>query len=495
MIKTDVGMKKYKKVRLGFVIVATCVMMHVNAMRLLHQASAYVSMLIPGGVQDNASPDVLRAAIRAGDEVGVRACLDAGADCRGTGDTRITPLCLAAKGDSVTIVSLLLAHSADVNEPTKGDCLGMTPLCVAVERCNASREIVQCLIDAGAVLTYARFQRDDGKVCVCNSPLTIAVGCSDLAIVELLLQKKADAHEGHPYSTPLHEAARKGRADIISLLVGYEVEIDAEDRLHGETPLMGAAKEGHSVAVDALIMGKADVNRWHEGQFKAQALHKAMDSRHSSYVSHHNRGKTTESMFKKNRESIISLLIDAKASCEEPDYQRSTAFQRAANRGDVAVVQIFIRAGAPYAHMFAEPKGPSAAAEAADDNDSSGDAARSTVKKALERYAEELVCAAGFSREILMVQDQQLPLPRPLMVIVCDYAIGEPEEPILKKYFDEQMGNMYGPSALDRFVDDGERLVQRAKVRVEEMVQGARGRVDDVMRSWRNSSVINDEIK
>ncbi len=57
--------------------------------------------------------------------------------------------------------------------------------------------------------------------------------------------------------TAMHWAAERGSSDMLRLMLDTAAMVDAQD-LHGLTPLMGAARNGHVEAVRLLLQHHAD---------------------------------------------------------------------------------------------------------------------------------------------------------------------------------------------------------------------------------------------
>lgn len=76
-------------------------------------------------------------------------------------------------------------------------------------------------------------------------------------------------------SRPLHAAALRGSASLISILMQHKAEVDQAD-IKGSTPLMVAARNGKAAVVRALLKCGANANstRQHTGE---TALHMAID--------------------------------------------------------------------------------------------------------------------------------------------------------------------------------------------------------------------------
>ncbi|MBL6621577.1 MAG: ankyrin repeat domain-containing protein [Rickettsiales bacterium] len=101
--------------------------------------------------------------------------------------------------------------------------------------------------------------------------------------------------------TPLHEAAKKGNLEIINLLLGLQVQIEAKDE-EGKTPLHEAAQYGHYNSAQRLIAARANVNAVDKNG--KTPLHKAF-----KYL---------------RNPKIIELLINSGANIEAKDKEGKT---------------------------------------------------------------------------------------------------------------------------------------------------------------------------
>ncbi len=94
--------------------------------------------------------------------------------------------------------------------------------------------------------------------------IALARGYRDMAL--FLIERGAELDPGadHNQRTLLHEAARGGHPELISLLVENGLDVNAEDE-YGNTPLLLATRPAHSQAVKTLIEAGADVNASNSG--------------------------------------------------------------------------------------------------------------------------------------------------------------------------------------------------------------------------------------
>jgi ankyrin repeat protein len=207
--------------------------------------------------------------------------LYAGANVRAT--TRIgayTPLILAAKNGSASVLAPLLKAGAEVNVPTSN---GTTPLMFAAASGNA--DAVTALIGAGADVNAKESVRG-------LTPAMFAAASNRAAVLEILAAKGADLKAtskvtdlaalsrdpaalrefttGNP-TPPGQEpqATRNGPAPGAGRGRGPQTPgVDRNFQLNelvaaqgGMTPLLLAAREGHLDAVQALLNAGADVNQ------------------------------------------------------------------------------------------------------------------------------------------------------------------------------------------------------------------------------------------
>src|SRR6201999_4300138 len=75
-----------------------------------------------------------------------------------------------------------------------------------------------------------------------NTPLHLAVGQNNLALIELLVAAKAEVQAKNTAGmTPLHLVAQKGSLPVIKLVAQQEIDINVQDN-HGYTPLFYAIR-------------------------------------------------------------------------------------------------------------------------------------------------------------------------------------------------------------------------------------------------------------
>ena len=188
-------------------------------MRMPRTVTLALALLLPSGAAGG-SEGRLPDAAQAGDHAAVERLLRAGADVdeRAADDT--TALHWAAYRGDAEIAALLLAAGADPNAANRN---GATPLGMACVSAGSGRggrpDLVARLLRAGADPTLA--------------PV------------------------GEP---PLLTCARTGDAGAVRALLADGAEVDAADTWRGQTALMWAAAENHTVVLGELLEAGAGVD-------------------------------------------------------------------------------------------------------------------------------------------------------------------------------------------------------------------------------------------
>lgn len=155
-------------------------------------------------------------------------------NARVSSDSRQTALHLAVQYGALPAVGMLASYGANVN---LADMIGMTPLHMAAGVLNT--DITTCLIELGADVN--RPVESSG-----NTPLHLAVWAESsnlaftrnrLSCITVLLEggAKPDSvnHEGR---TPLHEACRAARKEVVDILLRYGADVNKLSA-HGENCL------------------------------------------------------------------------------------------------------------------------------------------------------------------------------------------------------------------------------------------------------------------
>jgi ankyrin repeat protein len=163
---------------------------HKNLVKLLlqHGADPNVPTL------ENLGHSLLAAAVHWDSEGLVKLLLQFGANVGGHGETR--PLCLATACSSPSIVRVLLAAGASVNDRNESGRTALHQVCLRYEDDDVRTIIAQDLLDAGADLSAV----DDGS----DTALTLASRYEQRALVRLFLDQGADLH------SPQHRGIARG---------------------------------------------------------------------------------------------------------------------------------------------------------------------------------------------------------------------------------------------------------------------------------------------
>nr|OQO29284.1 hypothetical protein B0A51_04078 [Rachicladosporium sp. CCFEE 5018] len=181
-------------------------------------------------------------------------------------------LYVAADGNRLEIVSILLDRGADINWK---DTHHRTALFAATAA--DLPEIVQVLLDRGAD-AYPREASD-------ISVLWVASHLGHYKVVERLVNHGADVQRTYHDQKALHIASINGFANIVALLLENGMNVDSPDE-DGETGLQAASRRGHSSIVKLLLARGADVNHtrsWRYGTALQAAFREAFigaESRH-----------------------------------------------------------------------------------------------------------------------------------------------------------------------------------------------------------------------
>ncbi|KAF5324046.1 hypothetical protein D9611_008363 [Ephemerocybe angulata] len=189
-----------------------------------------------------------------------------------------------------------------------------------------------------------------------ETPLSVAAGVGDEAVVQLLLAEPGidiNAPEILLRRTPLNRAAAEGHEAVVKLLLalpGIDVNAPAKN---GMTPLIYAAWRGHEAVVELLLaapgidVNAADTSGW-------TALYTATHSDHEAVVKHllaapgidvnepDTNGLTPLSLAaRNNHEGVVKLLLAAPGiDVNAADTSGWTALTWAAFKGKDALVKV-----------------------------------------------------------------------------------------------------------------------------------------------------------
>lgn len=242
---------------------------------------AAASLLQQGADPNTGNPEngltvLMTAACHANVEM-LKLLLDAGADVLTTDSkTGATPLHKACQGGSVEVAKLLLDAGAFVDAVTP--TMGHTPIMDALW--YKWPELVRLLVERGANLnlgTHYGFTLDDHV----NYELNVNQGEEKqkfIAIKKIIDAGRKAARESIE-SQKVMQATNKGDLETVKQLISDGADVNTvyphvNSFLDGHTPLLVAARDGHTEIVKELLAAEAEVivEDW---VFKGAPIHKA----------------------------------------------------------------------------------------------------------------------------------------------------------------------------------------------------------------------------
>jgi ankyrin repeat protein len=267
---------------------------------------------------DRSGDTVLMAAIRSGSLDAVSALVDAGANVNAA-DPQLgyTVLMSAVRSDSAAIVKLLLAHGASLEARTR---VGARPAVRPPGAGGGSHGVG--IVRSGVPPQGEQLPTPGGM-----TPLLYAARDGSLDAARVLLEAGASLNVADPNGmTPLLMAITNGKIDVAQLLVDKGADVRAAD-WYGRTPLWAAVEirnlDVRSGATDNGIDRDAAM------RLIASILEKGADAN----------ARVKE--FPPQRRHLLPL-----ASLEWVDFTGQTAFIRAAQSADVAVMKLLLSKGA-----------------------------------------------------------------------------------------------------------------------------------------------------
>lgn len=241
----------------------------------------------------------LTIAVRQQDIATVQALLDKKANPNEANitNTGSTSLMIAAEQGNKAILTLLLDHGAILETQNKK---GMTAFFLAVQ--HRRLQIVTSILER--IPEQRKTNLIEARIKAAVTALLIAVDNGDLDMVTVLLQNKANpnARDMGSGTTPLTLACSLRHTEIAKLLVEHKADSNKIDSKTTATPLIVAAKFGELKMVEFLLSKQANPN---QPDLKGRTpLHNAAARGH---------------------ESVITLLLEAKADSRLCDFQKRTA--------------------------------------------------------------------------------------------------------------------------------------------------------------------------
>ena len=158
------------------------------------------------------------------------------------------PLHMAAKGNHVGVMKILLGANANINLQTER---GWSPLHIVTEL--GHMEAMKILMDRGARI----LQGEDGW-----SPLHVAAAHGQAEAIAILLGAGANINlQTEQGWAPLHLAARQGHVQAMNaLLLGQGVNVNLQNGQGGWSPLYIATEHSQMEAMKILLNRDANVN-------------------------------------------------------------------------------------------------------------------------------------------------------------------------------------------------------------------------------------------
>lgn len=155
------------------------------------------------------------------------------------------PLHWAVERGFAEIVSVLIAHGADVNVMTSG-AIGKDRSALHIAAESGNSHIVSTLLASGADV--------HAKTAYQETPLHgVRLFVKNIEVIAQLIEAGADINAETVFgSTPLHSASMLGAADVVALLIEKGAAVDTANK-RGLTPLHHAAQHGHAEVVDLLL--------------------------------------------------------------------------------------------------------------------------------------------------------------------------------------------------------------------------------------------------
>ena len=255
-----------------------------------------------------------------------------GGDLSSKDGTGQTPLVMATRFGQVSIVSVLIAAGADVDERRTGG-LERTPLLFAANIGDHRVTIADMLIAAGADL--------DARGTDNNAPLHLVARKGYASMASLLIQATASLNvKNNDDDTPLHLAAAGGRAPIVSLLIQATASLNVKND-DGDTPLHLAATGGRAPIVSLLTKATASLDVKNNAGYTP--LHLAAAG---------------------GRDLSADMLIAAGADLHVRDADNKTPLHWAFESGHAEIMAALIAAGAYWGDaacggiLSANPAGP-----------------------------------------------------------------------------------------------------------------------------------------
>jgi ankyrin repeat protein len=167
-------------------------------------------------------------------------------------------------------------------------------------------------------------------------------------------------HQPENKQTALHIAAENGTEGVVRVLIENDALIDAIAVTNKDTPLVLAAGAGHDTIVAMLLAKGANAN--HQNAYGSSPLHQAAKNHHTGCVKsllaagadvHLKNNKGSSPLLlacyqedKKGALAVFTPLLEAGASVDDTDNNKSTALHIAASVGNDELLDLLLQRGA-----------------------------------------------------------------------------------------------------------------------------------------------------
>jgi ankyrin repeat protein len=205
---------------------------------------------------------------------------------------------------------------------------------------------------------YDRSLKDSiGQIGQNDRGLNVASILGVEAIVKLLLARSdidANSKDKVHGRSPLLYAAMQGHTTIVKLFLARGIDPDSKDR-HGQTPLSFAAERGHLAIIKLLLARGVDPDS--KDQFKRTPLSFAAERGHLAIIelllargvdpdSKDHYGRTPLSFAAgRGHLAIIELLLARGVDPDSKDQYKRTPLSFAAERGNLAIIKLLLARG------------------------------------------------------------------------------------------------------------------------------------------------------